>query len=248
MTGDLAPTCLDEKLAPPRPLVPLGPALYAPPLVPGATAWLAWLGVLDVDVLDVVEARARADGARALTVGGPPGNYVLSGLDPVGDREAVSFFVSQGYGAVASHVDLVVRTRDHCADPEVFRCVEPRGVFAWIERTFSRAWSMEAQRAHRHGGLFVLPAPGGSLQGFVAHSGNRVWEGTFGPVGVVPHGRGHGAGRRLTATALADLAARGHQTAVVPWVEPATVGFYARFCEVLASTSRVLLRRTWEMG
>ena len=47
---------------------------------------------------------------------------------------------------------------------------------------------------------------------------------------------------------LADLAARGHTKATVPWVDAATAAFYGGFCEVVRRTERVTLRRTFEAG
>jgi GNAT superfamily N-acetyltransferase len=195
-----------------------------------------------------VEARARRDGARSLTVGGPPGNYVVTGLDPANDAEAVAFFEAHGYARAGAHFDLVVRTRGHRADPAVERCAAGEGVLPWIAEQFAPAWAMEAERALASGGLFALRGAGGALAGFAAHSGNRAWEATFGPVGVAHGARGAGAGRRLCATVLADLAARGRAEATVPWVDAETVRFYGGFCEVKRRDARVTLRRTWDAG
>jgi GNAT superfamily N-acetyltransferase len=248
MIGDLSPQCLAEKLAPPRPLVRVAGALYAPPLPGKGSAWLAWPGSLTKRMLDRVEARARRDGAKTLTVGGPPGNYVTTGIDPQLDPEACAFFEAHGYERVSTHLDLVVRTRKHTIDAAAERCTSGDAVLPWIAEHFAAAWAMEAERALGGGGLFVLRGAGGGLVGFAAHSGNRAWEGRFGPVGVVPEARGAGAGRRLSATVLADLAARGHAKAVVPWVDAATAKFYRRFCEVVRKTEIVTLRRTLVVG
>jgi predicted N-acetyltransferase YhbS len=50
--------------------------------------------------------------------------------------------------------------------------------------------------------------------------------GTFGPVGVASESRKAGLGAALTRAALDDLAARGHRTATIPWVDPGRVAFY----------------------
>ena len=248
MTGDLAPRCLAEKLSPPRPLVRVAGALYAPPLPGKTSAWLAWPAALTRRMLDRVEARARRDGARSLTLGGPPGNYVVTGVDPALEPEVCAFFEAHGYARAGMHLDLVVRTRKHTIDPAVERCATGDEALPWIAEHFTAAWAMEAERALASQGLFVLRGEGGALVGFAAHSGNRAWEATFGPVGVVPAARGAGAGRRLSATVLADLAARGHTKATVPWVDAATAAFYGGFCEVVRRTERVTLRRTFEAG
>jgi len=248
MIGDLAPRCLAEKLSAPRPLVRVAGALYAPPLPGKTSAWLAWPGSLTRRTLDRVEARARRDGARTLTLGGPPGNYVVTGADPALEPEVCAFFEAHGYARAGMHLDLVVRTRRHASDPAVERCAAGDEALPWIAEHFAAAWAMEAERALASSGLFVLRGERGALVGFAAHSGNRAWEATFGPVGVVPEARGAGAGRRLSATVLADLAARGHAKATVPWVDAATAAFYQRFCEVVRRTERVTLRRTLEAG
>lgn len=236
----LSEAALREKLSAPRPLLLVEGALYGPPLAGSTRAWLAWPADAGcARALDAVIARAARDGAATLTAGGPPGNYLVSGVAR-DDDDARRFFEARGFVASGAHEDLTVATEGHAADPAVQRADDDATV-AWIAARFSSTWAMEATRARAHRGLFVM-REGGRPVGFAAHSGNRAWEGTFGPVGVVDEARGAGAGRRLARTVLADLAARGFAEATVPWVEPGTTRFYRSFCAVRASAGRVQYR------
>ena len=106
----------------------------------------------------------------------------------------------------------------------------------------------------RHVDLDVILAGGmvrksdGGIVGVAAHSGNLAHLGTFGPVGVVDAARGSGLGRALSSHVFADLHHRGFATATVPWVENATVAFYASFVPVLGRTERIALRRVRQSG
>ncbi len=239
--GPLSPEALREKVSEPRALRHVEGALYAPPLAGATVAWLAWLVEGDERSLDAVIERARRDGARALQVGGPPGNYVASGVD-ARDEGLRRSLESKGFCAIGEHLDLVVATAGHGAHNDVAR-VDGDEALAWIADTFARAWGFEASRARSHGGLFVTRREG-ALAGFACHSGNRAWEPTFGPIGVHARARGGGAGRRLAETVLCDLAARGFDEATVPWVDAATVRFYESFCTVRSRVARVAYRRT----
>lgn len=231
----LSPEAWREKLSPPRPLERVAGGLYARPLEGARTAWIAWLPDDSEAALDVIISRAKADGARALAVGGPPGNYVASGVDAA-DAELCASLEARGFSSRSRHLDLVVATGGHGADPRVVRSDDAAFV-ARVGASFAAAWAMEATRALTHGGLFVATR-GGAFLGFACHSGNRAWSSTFGPIGVAPEARGGGLGRALASTALADLAARGHGEALVPWVDVETARFYESFCEVLSRSWR----------
>ncbi len=236
--GSLPPEALREKLSPPRPLSLVAGALYAAPLASSSTAWLAWLPDGASAALDAVIERARADGARRLAAGGPPGNYLATGVDPA-DGGLIELLCSKGFHEAGRHLDLAVSTAGHSMGGCVERADDE--ALAWVASTFAEAWAMEARRALAHAGLFVVRDREG-LAGFACHSGNRAWEATFGPVGVAPRARGSGLGRALASAALADLAARGFEVATVPWVDVATARFYESFCAVRSREERVELR------
>lgn len=244
----IAPEALREKLTAPRALVGVGAALYGAPLAGSTTAWIAHLEAHDDDTLRAVLQRARHDGARRVAYGGPPGNYLVSGVE-TSETELAAWLVSRGFSPVSSHVDLIVATEACTAYDDVSRLTgDGAGVCAWFEAHFASAWAMEAARAHGHHGVFVARSAEGELLGAACHSGNNAHAGTFGPIGVLPDARGTGLGRRLAETVLADLAARGHTTARVPWVDGATARFYRSFGSVLREETRVMYRLDLDEG
>ncbi|MFO0625963.1 MAG: hypothetical protein U0325_10140 [Polyangiales bacterium] len=102
-----------EKLSPPRPLREGEGFLYGPPSRAGAAAFLAWIFDPDPDAaLRRAWALARADGAGALYAGGPPGNYLVDGVD-----------ASTGSMAPRARLRRARRHVDLCVDP---RRADPR--------------------------------------------------------------------------------------------------------------------------
>ncbi len=230
---------LAEKLRPPRALTLLGGSLMAGPAEGSRTAWLAWWDG-DPRSLDAVIARARALGATRLTAGGPPGNYVESGVD----ASDAGRFTAAGFVARGGHVDLRVETTVAAragAEVEVVRAADE--LIGLIGERFGAAWAWEATRARSHDGLFAARSREGAWLGFAAHSGNLAHRGTFGPIGVFAEARGTGLGAALTTTVLADLRARGHREATVPWVARETEGFYARLATIIDRRERLVMTR-----
>jgi GNAT superfamily N-acetyltransferase len=233
--GHVSDVALAEKLAPPRPLQRVGEALYAPPLGTSKTAYIAWMSAPNVQTLQPLVDRARTDGARTLRLGGPPGNYLVSGIRR--DDPWCGVFESLGFTTRGQHVELTVSTESVAADTEVVCVQHVEPAVSWIQQHFGNAWAMEAERAFQHRGLFVAHNAVNEPVGFAAHSGNRAWTSTFGPIGVLENARGARWGKRLAATVFADLRALGFVTATVPWVDEKTAEFYARFFTV---TQRVV--------
>ncbi len=238
-----------EKRSPPRALEVVGACLYGSPLARGGPAWLAWLSVPPERrrrgegrrALAEVVARSRSDGASRLEVGGPPGNYVVTGLD-ARSLDARRALEARGFRAYGGHFDLVVDlgavgSLRPAPAPAVERWEAPLDALVpWIRTRFSEAWVMEATRALAHRGLFVAMGPDGSFAGFGCHSGNLVARGTVGPLGVDPSMRGAGVGSRLARAVYADLAARGRTRFTVAWVDAATAAFWE---SVVPSVERV---------
>ena len=71
-----------------------------------------------------------------------------------------------------------------------------------------------------------LALAGGELCAFACHDGNNRGLGGFGPAGTLAAHRGRGAGRALLIRCLLDVAAAGHQDAVIAWIGPRE--FYER--------------------
>ncbi len=239
------PAALAEKLRPPRPLQRLGDALVAPPLPGSTTAWIAACPI-DARSIEACVAWAWSTGASRVAYGGPPGNYLVSGCD-VDDLERLDALARAGFVEHGRHVDLEVRTDvASVVNSRVLRTPASSvdAVIAFTRAQFGEGWAFEADRAASHGGLFHAVDGDGRIVGVAAHSGNLAHRGTFGPVGVVDAARGGGLGRALSSCVFADLHARGFATATVPWVEEATVPFYASFVRVLQRTERISLRRS----
>lgn len=253
MIASLDPAVLAEKLSPPRPLTlvsqPFGAALVAAPREGAQGAWLAWLEVLPSErrrgharaLLDAAIAWSGATGARTLTAGGPPGNYLVPGVDASG--WVAPWLERAGFCPVDESHNLVVDLTAAAGfrDPRVSPC-EDRAALAWVAAQFSASWRDEAERALLRGGLFVARA-GGAPVGFVCAHGNCGDLGTFGPVGVVDTARGHGVGAALARRAYAALAERGFERATVPWVSTETLPFYAGLAPVLSARRYLGLRR-----
>jgi GNAT superfamily N-acetyltransferase len=228
-----------EKLSPPRPLRALDGFLYGPPQRAGAAAFLAWIFDPDPDAaLPRAVAHARHDGASALYAGGPPGNYLVSGVD----AHTREWLLARGFEARSAHVDLCVDPRGQSLDPRVAPPDDLAAALAFVTETFGAHWGAEALRASTRDGLRVTRDDHG-LTGFVAAGGNNADAGTFGPVGVIPRARGHGLGEALTRAALHLLAAQGFDEVTIPWVDRALVPFYARVARVLREDPRAWMRR-----
>ncbi|MDB4931024.1 MAG: hypothetical protein JWM10_3508 [Myxococcaceae bacterium] len=230
---------LAEKLAEPRALTAVGASLVAAPAPGSTTAWLAWWSGADDELAEVV-AQARDWGAARLVAGGPPGNYVESGVD-AGDAARVAALRAAGFATTGEHLDLRVCTEVApvtVAGVSVARCAENLDAVA---AAFGAGWAWEAARARGHGGLFAAHADEGAWLGFGAHSGNLAHRGTFGPIGVLPAARGRGVGAALATAVFADLRARGFAEATVPWVAEATAAFYAGLVTIAARTRRLTM-------
>lgn len=228
---------LAEKLRPPRALTPLDGALLGEPAEGSRTAWLAWWDG-EASSMEAAVRRALSLGATRLAAGGPPGNYVDSGVDAA----EVGRFVAAGFTARGAHVDLRVATVVKARKVEGVEVVRGAPIDE-IGRRFGAAWAWEATRALSHDGLFAARSSDGALLGFAAHSGNLAHQGTFGPIGVFAEARGAGLGAALATAVLADLEARGFPEATVPWVATETAAFYERLTTVLARRERVAMVR-----
>lgn len=234
-----APT-LAEKLRPPRALTALGGSLFAEPAEGSTTAWLAWWSGAPDELAEVI-ARARSAGATRLTAGGPPGNYVESGVD-ASDAHRVAALLAAGFTTRGEHLDLRVGTAvapRQCPDATVARSEDDLG--ALIAPAFGSAWQWEAERALSHRGLFSAHSIEGDWLGFAAHSGNLAHRGTFGPIGVLPSARGRGVGVALATAVFADLHARCFDEATVPWVAAETVAFYESMVGLRGRTRRLAM-------
>lgn len=237
-----APT-LAEKLRAPRALTALGASLFAEPAEGSTTAWLAWWSGAAGELAEAIE-RARSAGATRLSAGGPPGNYVESGVD-ASDADRVAALAAAGFTIRGEHLDLRVGTEvapRPALEATVARTADDLGPL--IAPAFGLAWAWEAERARSHRGLFMARSIEGDWLGFAAHSGNLCHRGTFGPIGVLPLARGRGVGAALATSVFADLHERGFDEATVPWVAAETVAFYESLVAIRGRTRRLAMTLT----
>jgi GNAT superfamily N-acetyltransferase len=222
-------------------------------VVEGSMVARAWvLGITRASdrataLLADLERQARALGEETkIRIGGPPGSYLRSGTD-ARDRDALAWFLSDGYVEEKRHVDLdATLLAPASSDPRVRRAdrSEREALLAWMTDRFAPAWRAEVERALvRHDAVFVAGAPS-AYEGFAAHSGNNAALGTFGPVGVDERARRGGLGAALSRAVLDDLARRGFHRATIPWVDPSLVAFYQRLTERVDVIERVVLAKT----
>jgi GNAT superfamily N-acetyltransferase len=193
------------------------------------------------------ESRARRGGATKLRAGGQPGNYLSPGVDER-DAASITWLEKRGFewsgGAANLAVPLVgnahvsaVRAQALDADArargyDVRRAAantDDRPALAALAGGFSRAWAFEVDQALALTPPAVFVAcerASGALVAFAAHDGNNRGLGWFGPAGTAPAHRGAGLGGALLVHCLRDIAAAGHERAVIAWIGPR--GFYEK--------------------
>ena len=101
------------------------------------------------------------------------------------------------------------------------------------------SWQAEYQMAaNQDPPTALLAMEGENAIGFVAYDANNQGTGWFGPMGTAPEARNKGVGKALLKACLRDMANRGYDSAIIPWVGP--VEFYQS--QVGAEISRHFVR------
>jgi GNAT superfamily N-acetyltransferase len=188
----------------------------------------------------------RTIGTLQVVVGAEAGNYFIPGIPR--DSEAMQrFFHLNGYMRLSDEaVDLTVSLANvpHVEDPRIRRgsAAERDEVVHFVEQNFARAWALETKRAfeNREPTVF-LARENGKLVGFSAHDANNRGLGFFGPEGILPEVRGHGIGKLLLLSSLADLRKRGFKNTIIAWA--AAHGFYRRVCGAEIAHRFTMLRK-----
>jgi mycothiol synthase len=170
-----------------------------------------------------------AESRGATTIAAEPGNYFTPGVVDT-DTETLQFLRNRGYREkgfthnLEAELDRLPPATARRARPD-----ERDRVLAFIERQFGRIWRFETAPAFDADppAIFVVEEHG-EIAGFAAHDANNRGLGFFGPTGVDASLRGRGHGRRLLLASLADLRARGHTRAIIPWTD--AIEFYERSC------------------
>ena len=147
-----------------------------------------------------------------------PGNYFTPGVIE-SDKGTIAFLRARGFKETASTWNL--HTEKLQWDEAVKAAVPSSEILHFIAHHFGPIWAFESKRAEA---IFHI-----DNAGFAAIEANNRGLGTFGPAGVVEALRGQGHGRTLVRAALAELARRGYERAIIPWTD--ALDFYRRTCD-----------------
>lgn len=191
-------------------------------------------------LLNEFETRAKAGGARRISVMDSP-NYYMPGVDPM-YTEATCFLAKHGYTKGHTNENLICdlwperfdcRERIEALAVEGFEIrragpADRDGIDAFLSANFPE-WKGEVFIALENNPPIVhICVHRGEVVAFAASEGNNKGTGWFGPMGTTPATRGKGIGAINLQLCLNDLADLGFRHAIIPWVGP--VRFYARFC------------------
>ncbi|NUP90852.1 MAG: GNAT family N-acetyltransferase [Candidatus Sumerlaeia bacterium] len=207
----------------------------------------AWMGQgIGTALIDEVERRCAARGATRIGVMDAIPNYLTPGVD-FRYTPAICFFTKRKYEKRGVNTNLMC---DLLADPygdcdaaivnlgkkgfEVRRAeaTDRAMCAAWAEKEF-KGWMEEIDACFKNDPISLwicVDRREGRREmiGFSAYDSNNLDTGFYGPLGVGPATRGHGAGALLTRLCLRDQKRQGHRQAVIPWVGP--VRFYQKTC------------------
>jgi len=190
-------------------------------------------------LLAEAEAHARGWGATRLRSGDQPGNYLAPGVD-ARNEETLKFLGARDFAEVARYENLLVpllgnpRVTAERAG-ELAEAAAARGysvrrahlddgeaAIAFAGAAFAPVWAFEVERALENDppGVHIAVARYGAVVAFACHDGNNRGLGWFGPAGTAPDARGLGLGQALLLPCLLDIAAAGHDEAVIAWIGP----------------------------
>ena len=197
-------------------------------------------------LLQKVERRLAALGAKTIRLGESAPNYLWPGVDLRYTR-AFLFFERKGYQRLGPAVNMTADLRALAPfkgqppdDVFISRAShqDHDGLMTFLER-FWPSWQDEAARAFTHKPISAhLAFHAGDVIGFSMYDANNIGTAWFGPMGTDPQWSGRGIGAILLRRCLQDLKGQGHLYATIPWVGP--VEFYAR--QVGARISRCFYR------
>lgn len=202
-------------------------------------------------LLKAVETLLQGQGAKTIRVCESPPNYLTPGVD--GRYSAAPyFFEKHGYRRWGEACNMTVDL-----DGRLFSSQEEEQGLRKFGTEVRRAesgdvdslmqlldqhwppWKSEISQSLLNSPPSLhLALREGEVIAFSAWDANNRGTGWFGPMGTAPQARRQGIGHVLLFRCLSDIAAAGHQTATIPWVDP--VGFYEQ-C-VSAAVSRIFHR------
>jgi GNAT superfamily N-acetyltransferase len=206
--------------------------------------WLVGLGVAPEErgqghgtrLLESCVRFLTAAGCSAAQLGGNGERYLLPGADPVAYPEFRWLIQAGGFQLTgrteAMECDLGGwRPEQRPAGGERYAYRHPDdgdlpGLLRMVSG-FSENWAGLVRgylaRAEEPANIWAAYGPGG-IVGFAGFDLFPGCPGRFGPTGVIPAARGHGAGARLLGLSLASLAERGHRSAWFLWGPEGTAG------------------------
>ena len=174
----------------------------------------------------------RAAGCTVADLGGNGERYLLPGADAAAYPAFRGLIEAAGFRAAGStqamHCDLTGLTglppEPAASGGELYRYRHPGDgdlpELLAVAGSFSAGWAGLIRsylgRTERAENLWIARGPDG-IAGFAGSDLFPGCPGRFGPMGVVPAARGHGAGSRLLRLSLASMAGRGRQSAWFLW-------------------------------
>jgi GNAT superfamily N-acetyltransferase len=185
-------------------------------------------------LLNWAEGSALQHGETRLVLGGEPGNYFVPGLQRTENPATTRFFEKRGFRSTGEAINLFAhvagtdwRARHRPGSFTLQRAEDPEPALDFIGREFGRLWRFEVSHAFDSEvpPLFIA-VERGDIIGFSAHDVNNRGLGVYGPAGVLRERRGGGVGRELLLASLADLADRGYDRIIIPWVS--SIDFYRK--------------------
>lgn len=183
-------------------------------------------------LLEAALAHARRHHCERLRISGYPRGYAAPGVDEAADPATAAFLRARGAVAITSALamqrrldGLEARTRPRgiaiapCA-PEMLP-----DVLGAVRDELSADWARDLHAHVMSGGglariLLARDETDGSLLGVAAWGVIDADDERFGPIGVLPHGRGRGAGGALLDASLAAMARDGVERAHFLWTGP----------------------------
>ena len=183
-------------------------------------------------LLESAVAHAREHGCDTLRVSGYPRGYLTPGIDEDADPGTAEFLRARGAvsrgRALAMELELAeprVPVASDAAEIAPCRPEELPDLLASVRRELPADWAHALHSHIRAGGaatriLRARDTGDGSLLGVAAWGVVDADDERFGPIGVVPAGRGRGIGGALLDTALAAMARVGVARARLLWTGP----------------------------
>jgi GNAT superfamily N-acetyltransferase len=206
--------------------------------VPGERrGWLAGLGVAPDErgagygtaLLQSCRRFLASSGCTVAELGGNGERYLLPGADAAAYPEFVRLIERCGFrrtgSTTAMHCDLpglasagalAAGTGYQYRQPDDGHIPELLAVISELSAGWAGLVRSHLARDGGRANLWAAYGPGG-IAGFAGFDLFPGCPGRFGPMGVLPSARGHGAGARLLRHSLDSMAGRGHPSAWFLW-------------------------------